>query len=107
MQKMILVAIAGLASGVLWAQTPAEAQLLSAQLAYQQALKAHTSQQGQLTDLQQRLNAAKQRLVEAQSNVQRLEGEVGTAQSAQTQADSALQTAGQQLDAAWAAVKGQ
>lgn len=88
------------------AQTPQDAELLSAQIAYRQALKNHTDQSGRIQSIQERLENAKQRLQAAQADAQRAEQELAAAQSAQSTAGNELQAAGARLDAAWAAARG-
>lgn len=88
-----------------WAQTPAEAELLSAQKAYQEVLRNSQTQRSNLDLKQQQLTVAKQRLTEIQSSITQLEAEVAAGQQAQTQAQQALQAASARLDAAWSAAR--
>ena len=94
-------------SPVVWAQTAAESELLSAQKAYQEVLRTTQGQKSSLSTKQEQLNTAKQRLTEIQNSISKLEAEVASAQAADTAAQQALQAAGARLDAAWTAVKSQ
>ncbi|MDO5687420.1 MAG: hypothetical protein Q4G42_08595 [Neisseria sp.] len=89
------------------AQTPQEAELLSAQVAYSQALKKYNADGNRIPDIQVRLDNANRRLQEAQSDVQRAEQELAAARAAHSAADAELKAAGARLDAAWAASRGQ
>lgn len=106
MKPTILAVCVLFASAWAWAENPAEVELLSAQKAYQEALKSQTDSQGRSAALQTRLTQAEHRLVQTQAEVSRLQGEVAQADAARAQADTALQAAGARLDAAWRAVHG-
>ncbi|MBP6344496.1 hypothetical protein AB8Q18_14555 [Neisseriaceae bacterium CLB008] len=97
-----LIATAALSSAA-WAQTPAEAELLSAQVNYQQALKAQQNFKGQVGETEGRLQMAKQRLQGLQQEVQTLETKLGELSQQSSSAQATLEQAGQRLDAAWAA----
>ncbi len=97
-----LVAAATLSTAV-WAQTPVEAELLSAQVNYQNALKAQQNFKGQASETEQRLQMAKQRLQGLQQEVQTLETKLGELSQQSSTAQTTLEQAGQRLDAAWAA----
>lgn len=99
-----LIAAAALSSTA-WAQTPAEAELLSAQVNYQSALKAQQNFKGQLSDTEGRLQQATQRLQGLQQEVQNLETKRGELTQQNSTAQTALEQAGQRLDAAWQATR--
>ncbi|MBP6562499.1 MAG: hypothetical protein KA214_03385 [Neisseriaceae bacterium] len=94
-----------LLSTATWAQTPAEAELLSAQVNYQTALKAQQNFKGQVGDTESRLQSAKQRLQGLQQEVQTLETKLGELAQQSSSAQTTLEQAGQRLDAAWAAAR--
>lgn len=94
-------------SAVAWAESTAETELLSAQKAYQAALKSQTDSTSRTLTLQSQLKDAQARLERTQAEVVRLQGQLNEADVQRQQHDSALQAAGARLDAAWAAVRGQ
>lgn len=106
MKKVLWFSMLALCSTASWADTPAQTELLSAQLAYQEALKHHTSHAGQIATLQTRLQEARNALQAKQQEVSQLEAQVQTVSAQASQAQSTLDAAGQRLDAAWAAVRG-
>ncbi|MBP6117138.1 MAG: hypothetical protein KBC57_12075 [Neisseriaceae bacterium] len=97
-----LITAAALSSAA-WAQTPVEAELLSAQMNYQQALRAQQNFKGQVSETESRLQMAKQRLQGLQQEVQTLETRMGELSQQHSSAQATLEQAGQRLDAAWAA----
>lgn len=104
MNRSLLCLIATVAlSSAAWAQSPAEAELLSAQINYQQALKAQQNFKGQVGETQSRLDSAKQRLQGLQQEVQNLETKLSDLSQQNSNAQALLDQAGQRLDAAWAA----
>lgn len=106
MKKRLWPGVMALAATMAWADTPAQTELLSAQLAYQEALKNHTTHAGQIATLQTRLQEARTALMAKQQEVNRLEAEVQTVSAQAGQAQSTLDAAGRRLDAAWMAVRG-
>ncbi len=90
-----------------WAQdtTTSPDALLTAQLAYQQALKEQKQTIGQVGSLKQQLELAQQRLNGAQADVTRIQNQLNDAQTAENNSNQALQAASQQLDAAWSAAR--
>lgn len=108
MNKLSVAALGvclALAAQMAAAQTPAEAELLSAQKAYQEILRGSQSQKNTLASKEAQLATAKQRLTEIQTSISQLETEVSAAQTAQATTNQALQDAGARLDAAWSAVR--
>ena len=106
MNKYLIAALAACLSASVWAENPADVDLLSAQKAYQAALKGQTDSQTRTTTLQSRLQEAQTRQERAQAEVARLQAELNQADAERQQADSSLQAAGSRLDAAWAAARG-
>lgn len=106
MNKYLIAALAACLSAAAWAENPADVELLSAQKAYQDALKGQTDSQARTTTLQSRLQEAQTRQERAQAEVARLQTELNQADAERQQADSSLQAAGSRLDAAWAAARG-
>ena len=106
MKKSMFALLPLLAASWAWAESPAEVELLSAQKAYQAALKGQTDTIGRVTELHSQLQSAQTRLTQTQAEVNRLQGEVAQADAARSQSDSALAAAGARLDAAWTAVRG-
>lgn len=96
-----LIALALIAAAV--PTFAADSELLSAQVAFRQALSAQNSNGSKIASLQTDLASAQSRLQQAQAEVTRLEGELQTAQAEKAQNDSALQSAGERLNAAWQA----
>lgn len=93
-----------------FAQTAAavdNSPLMSAQLAYQQALKEQGKSSGKIEDLAGKLEQARARLAGAQADVDKYTIQLNEATTAQNNASQALQAASKQLDAAWAASRGQ
>ena len=72
-----------------WADDAAQTELLSAQMAYQESLKAQTA-------LQQK-----------QAEITQLQTQLNEADVAAQQSNTTLEEAGRRLDAAWTAVRGQ
>lgn len=104
MNRSLFCLIAAVAlSNTAWAQTPVEAELLSAQVNYQQALKAQQNFKGQVGETESRLQMAKQRLQGLQQEVQTLETKLGELTQQNSSAQTVLEQAGQRLDAAWSA----
>lgn len=89
-----------------WAESPAETELRSAQLAYQKALSERDSYTNQIPQLEQDLQTAKNQEAEAQRRISELQGRLQASTAAKAQADAALAAAGQRLEAAWSAVRG-
>ncbi len=91
-------------SSITFAQDAASADpLLSAQLAYQKALKLQKNSVGKVGSLERQVNQARQRVTEAQADVEKYQSLLNQAQSEDAANVQALQAASQQLDAAWAA----
>lgn len=106
MKKIVLIFV-GLLTVTAWAETPADIELLSAQKAYQAAIKIQIESQEKTVSLQEQLKEAQQNLVRAQNQVTQLQEEFNQADAQRVQSDAALTNAGTRLDAAWQAVHGQ
>ena len=103
MKKAAYVLIATLAVAPAWADSASD--LLAAQTAYQQALKAANNHSAQTIILQERLTAAEQRASAAQAEAAGLRSELAAITQQNNTYQSNLNTAGEQLDAAWAAAQ--
>ncbi len=79
--------------------------LLTAQSAYQHALKAANSNSGEIALLQSRLSAAEQRVQSAQAEVEKLRGQLLEASQQNNSYQENLKAAGEKLDAAWSATR--
>lgn len=90
-----------------WAEDAAQTELLSAQMAYQEALKAQTDNGSRVGMLRTRLEAAQTALQQKQAEVAQLQAQLNEADAAAQQSNSLLEEAGRRLDAAWAAARGQ
>ena len=102
--KKTLLALMMLSAAAAYAGE-AEDRLLSVQSVYRAALHEQNSNDSKIISLQSDLESAQRRLQAAQSDIDRLKGEIQTA-LAQKQQNAKLQQAGQMLDAAWNAVYG-
>lgn len=100
------IAIAAVLAAAAAHAGPAEDALLSAQAAYRNVLKTQNSNDSKLISLQTELADAHKRVQQAQADITRLQGAIQTATALKAETATALQQAGQQLDAAWAAVYG-
>ncbi|QMT40474.1 hypothetical protein [Neisseria shayeganii] len=87
-------------------QSAAQTELLSAQIAYQEALKAQTDYTAKVGTLRQRLQTVQATIQQKQAEAARLQSELNEADVAAQQAGSTLEAAGRRLDAAWTAVHG-
>ena len=96
--KKIIISLSAL---ILWTVAQADSELLSAQLAYQQALKAYSTQKDQTVALQTQLEQAKTQLQLLQNQIQTLETKYTEAQTLQNSLESKLNEAGSLLDNAW------
>lgn len=83
----------------------AQTELLSAQMAYQEALKAQTDYTAKVGTLRERLQAVQTTIQQKQAEAARLQTELNEADVAAQQAGSTLEAAGRRLDAAWTAVR--
>ncbi|MDO4694061.1 MAG: hypothetical protein Q4A62_05475 [Eikenella sp.] len=84
----------------------AQTELLSAQMAYREALKAQTDHTAKVGSLRERLQAVQAAIQQKQAEAARLQTELNEADVAVQQAGSTLEAAGRRLDAAWTAVHG-
>lgn len=82
----------------------AQTELLSAQMAYREALKAQTDYTAKVGSLRERLQAVQATIQQKQAEAARLQTELNEADVAAQQAGSMLEAAGHRLDAAWTAV---
>lgn len=89
-----------LLSPLAWAQTPEE-DLLSAQMAYQQASRSADAAQGRLSAARQAKSLAETRLAEARAELQRREQELADAATAGEATTRQLLTVEQRLKQAW------
>ena len=90
-----------------WADDAAQTELLSAQMAYQEALKAQTDNGSRVNTLRTRLEAAQTALQQKQAEITQLQTQLNEADVAAQQSNTTLEEAGRRLDAAWTAVRGQ
>ncbi|AZR59545.1 hypothetical protein ELB75_05600 [Eikenella corrodens] len=90
-----------------WADDAAQTELLSAQMAYQEALKAQTDNGSRVNTLRTRLEAAQTALQQKQAEITKLQTQLNEADVAAQQSNTILEEAGRRLDAAWTAVHGQ
>lgn len=107
MKYAIWISMLLFSGSLLYAQnTPEDAQseLLSAKVAYQQALSAQSNLQTKYIDSQKRLATAKNRLSAAQQEMQAAQKAYDEIIGTQQQSAQNLQAAGKRLDAAWTAV---
>ena len=88
-------------SSLSWAQTDAEKNLLSAQVQYQNALKAQETAKTRMSVAENRLKTANGRMQDAQRELASAQEEYATATAQQTQADADFEAAGRNLDQAW------
>lgn len=108
MKHSIGFILAIFSGSLLYAQEPsadAQSELLSAKVAYQQALSRQNHHQQQQVDAQKRLDTAKRRLADAQQEMQAAQKAYEDIIRERTQSDQSLQAAGARLDAAWAATR--
>ncbi|MDO1510969.1 MULTISPECIES: hypothetical protein [unclassified Neisseria] len=103
MKKLIILTLLAV-SPFAFADNAAD-ELLSAQAAYRDALKAQSTGSNRIAALQSELSAAQARLKQAQADVVGLQEKLREETAAQTQADSTLQAASKRLDAAWKAAR--
>lgn len=78
-------------------------ELLSAQIAYRQALQEYSNHQERLAELETQAEQIRRRLQQAQSELQNIEQKISEAKSAQENANNTLQVAGERLDKIWSA----
>ena len=104
--KKILITLSALLVASAASADSAEDALLSAQSAYRTVLKAQNSNDGRIISLQTDLADAQRRAQKAQADIERLQKELDEASARKSEQASALQQAGQRLDAAWQAVYG-
>ena len=102
--KLIALILIGVSLNA--AADSAEDNLMNARSAYRAALKQQTGNDSKIISLQSDLESAQRRLQAAQSDIDRLKGEIQTALAQKEQQNAKLQQAGQMLDAAWNAVYG-
>lgn len=108
MKHSIGFILAIFSGSLLYAQEPsadAQSELLSAKVAYQQALSRQSHWQQQYQEIQKRLDTAKRRLADAQQEMQAAQKAYEDIIRERTQSDQSLQAAGARLDAAWAATR--
>ncbi|MBF0803155.1 MULTISPECIES: hypothetical protein [unclassified Neisseria] len=78
-------------------------ELFSARAAYQAALKVQNGSSRRIASLQSDIASAQRRIKQAQADIEKMQGELQEETAKKAQADTALQAAGQRLDAAWQA----
>lgn len=103
MKKLIVLTLLAV-SPLAFADNAAD-ELLSAQAAYRDALKAQSTGGNRIATLQSELSAAQSRLKQAQADVVGLQEKLHKETAAQAQADNAFQAASKRLDAAWKAAR--
>ena len=103
--KKTLLALMTLPTAAAYAGA-AEHRLLSVQSVYRAALHEQNSTDSKIISLQRDLERAQRPSQAAQSDIDRLKGEIQTAWDQKEQQNAKLQQAGQMLDAAWNAVYG-
>lgn len=106
MKTYLFALVCAAAAAPALADAAADTELLSAQVAYQQALKAHTNYAGQIGSVQARLQAVQAVLAEKQQEAQMLQQQLGSLTQNAAQSQAALEAAGARLDKAWLAVRG-
>ena len=100
MKKSLLLCLALSFSGFVAAQSPEET-LLSAQIQYQNALKAQNAAKERATKAQTRLETARGRVQDAQRELQDAQTESADASAFQSKSVSDYEEAGRNLDRAW------
>ncbi len=108
MMRIRMIAVLGLLAAALpaWADDAAQTELLSAQMAYQEALKAQTDNGSRVNTLRSRLEEAQRTVQQKQAEITQLQTQLNEADVAAQQSNSTLEEAGRRLDAAWTAVRG-
>ncbi|MBR6027266.1 MAG: hypothetical protein IK065_06710 [Neisseriaceae bacterium] len=76
-------------------------ELLSAQIAYRQALQEYSNQQEKLLELESQAEQIRRRVQQAQAELQSIEQKINEAKSIQENANNTLQAAGERLDKIW------
>lgn len=104
MKKILLLSLMLTASHTF--ANSVENELLSAQTAYRKALHDYNQFDLKISTLQSNLNAAEARLSAAQGETERLRAELQQTNEAKQQQSNLLQTAGERLDNAWRAARG-
>ncbi|WP_225748381.1 MULTISPECIES: hypothetical protein [Eikenella] len=109
MMKIRMIAALSLlaAAAPALAEDAAQTELLSAQMAYQEALKARTDNGSRVATLRSRLESAQATVQQKQAEIVQLQTQLNEADVAAQQSNSTLEEAGRRLDAAWMAVRGQ
>lgn len=80
-------------------------ELLSAQVAYREAIRQQNRSDGNIASLQRKLHDAERRKQQADDDITRLRAELHQASESKTGTDSATQAASQRLNAAWKAAR--
>jgi len=80
-----------------WADDAAQTELLSAQMAYQEALKAQTDNGSRVNTLRTRLEAAQTALQQKQAEITQLQTQLNEADVAAQQSNTTLEEAGRRL----------
>ncbi len=106
MTRLSALLCLALAAAPALADSPAQTELLSAQLAYQEALKTQTDYSSRVNTLQSRLQNVQTTIQQKQAEAAQLQTQLNEADVAAQQANSTLEAAGRRLDAAWTAVRG-
>ena len=78
------------------------AELMSAQLAYRNAMTAYTQQKESVAALQAKADDLYNRIAGLQSELKTTEEQLTNAKTKQAEAEQTLKTTGERLDAAWA-----
>ncbi|WP_274585772.1 hypothetical protein V6667_09650 [Neisseria leonii] len=85
----------------------AEGDLISAQAAFRQALAVQNTDDARMVKLQTDLAAAQKRKADADADIGRLNAELEAAKQQKAANDEILKQAGERLNRAWQAAKGQ
>ncbi len=101
MKKYLWIGLLLGLSSMSWAQTEAEKNLLSAQIQYQNALKAQDAAKTRVSVAENRLKTANGRMHDAQRELTSAQEEHAAAAAQQAQANSDFEAAGRNLDQAW------
>ncbi len=101
MKKCLWITLLLSLSSISWAQTEAEKTLLSAQVQYQNALKAQEAAKTKMSVAENRLKTANGRMQDAQRELASAQEEYASATAQQAQANADFEAAGRNLDNAW------
>ncbi|HFC6393823.1 hypothetical protein [Neisseria bacilliformis] len=98
--------LAALILAAAFAQAETSDELLSAQAAFRQALSEQNSIGSKLTFAEEKLTNARQRKAAAEADIQTYTQQLEQMQQQKAANDTALQQAGERLNAAWQAAHG-